>query len=46
MEEKERELLEIKKELGITAFTEFKQSLSDGWKVMGNKWKDVQETET
>ena len=44
--EKEAELTEIKKELGITAFTEFKQSMAQGWKVMGDKWKEMQETET
>ena len=44
--EKEEELASIKKELGITAFTEFKQSMAQGWKVVGNKWKEVQETET
>lgn len=44
--EKEAELADIKKELGITAFSEFKQSMAQGWKVMGDKWKEVQETET
>ena len=44
--EKETELNLIKKQLGITPFTEFKQSMAHGWKVVGNKWKEVQETET
>ena len=44
--EKETELNEIKKALGITPFTEFKQSVAHGFKVVGNKLKEVQETET
>lgn len=44
--EKEEELASIKKELGITPFTEFKQSVAQGWRVVGDKWKEVQETET
>ena len=46
LHEKEQELAEVKHELGITPFTEFKQSVADGWKVVGNKWKEVKETET
>lgn len=44
--EKEMELNEVKKQLGITPFTEFKQSVANSFKVVGNKWKEVQETET
>ena len=44
--EKEEELTEVKKALGITPFTEFKQSMAQSWKVVGDKWKEVQETET
>ena len=46
LQEKEEELAEIKKQLGITAFTEFKQSMAYGLKVVGDKFKGVQETET
>ena len=46
LEEKEAELAAVKKDLGITPFVEFKKSMAHGWKVMGDKWKDVQETET
>ncbi len=44
--EKEAELSDVKKQLGITPYTEFKQSMSQGWKVMGDKWKEVQDTNT
>lgn len=44
--EKETELSEIKKELGITAFSEFKQSVANSFKVVGTKFKEVQETDT
>lgn len=44
--EKEEELAEIKKQLGITAFTEFKQSMAHGLKVVEKKFKDMQESET
>ena len=46
LQEKEAELAEIKKQLGITAFTEFKQSMAHGLKVVEQKFKDVQESET
>lgn len=46
MAEKEAELAEVKKQLGITPYTEFKQSMAHGWKVMGDKWKEVKETPT
>ena len=46
LQEKEEELAEIKKQLGITAFTEFKQSVAHGFKVMGDKLKEVQESDT
>ena len=46
LHEKEEELAEIKKQLGITAFTEFKQSMAHGLKVVEQKFKDVQESET
>ena len=46
MIEKEEELDAVKKELGITALTELKDGVLHGWKVMGNKWKELQETET
>lgn len=46
LHEKELELAEVKKELGITPFTEFKQSVSHGFKVMGDKWREVQDSET
>ena len=36
----------MKAELGITPFVEFKQSMAHGMKVMGDKWKEVQDTET
>ena len=36
----------MKESLGITAFTEFKDSVAHGFKVMGDKLKEVQETET
>ena len=44
--EKEAELAAVKRKLGITPYVEFKQSMSQGWKVVGDKWKEVQETET
>ena len=44
--EKETELQDIKKQLGITAFSEFKQSMAHGFKVVGDKLKEVQETDT
>ena len=44
--EKEEELAEIRKQLGITAFTEFKQSMAHGLKVVEKKFKDMQESET
>lgn len=44
--EKEEELAAVKKELGITPFSEFRQSVSEGFKVVGTKWKEVQDTET
>ena len=46
LHEKEEELAEIKKQLGITAFTEFKQSVAHGFKVVEQKFKDVQDSET
>jgi len=46
LQQKEQELAEVKHELGITPFVEFKQSMAHGWKVMGDKWKEMQETET
>lgn len=46
LHEKEEELAEIKKQLGITAFTEFKQSMAHGLKVVEQKFKDMQESET
>lgn len=45
MAEKEKELSELKTEMGVTAYTEFKDSLAYGWKVMGDKWKELQESE-
>ena len=46
LQEKEEELAEVKRQLGITAFTEFKQSMAHGLKVVEQKLKGVQETET
>ena len=46
LRDKEAELAEVKKALGITPFVEFKQSVAHGMKVVGDKWKEVQETET
>ena len=46
LQQKETELAEVKDALGITAFTEFKQSIAHSWKVVGDKFKEVQETET
>lgn len=46
LQQKEQELAEVKHELGITPFVEFKQSMAHGWKVVGDKWKEMQETET
>jgi len=45
LQRKDNELAEVKKELGITPFTEFKESISTGMKVIGNKWKEIQESE-
>ena len=45
LQEKEKELAEVKEQLGITAYTEFKDSLSHGWKVLGDKWGEVKESE-
>ena len=44
--QKEEELDAVKKELGITALTELKEGVMHGWKVVGNKWRELQETET
>ncbi len=44
--DKETELAGVKEALGITAFTEFRQSISNGLKVVGDKIKEVQDTET
>lgn len=44
--EKENELSEVKEQLGITPFTEFKEGIAHGWKVVGDKWKEIQETPT
>ena len=46
LHEKEEELAEIKRQLGITAFTEFKQSMAHSFKVVEKKFKEVQESET
>ena len=43
--DKEKELATVKSEMGVTAYTEFKESLAYGWKVMGDKWKELQESE-
>ncbi|XP_065898262.1 tumor protein D54-like [Dysidea avara] len=44
LQRKDNELSEVKKELGITPFTEFKESIATGMRVIGNKWKEIQET--
>lgn len=44
--DKENELAGVKEALGITAFTEFKESISNSFKVVGDKIKEVQDTET
>ena len=44
--QKEEELDAVKKELGITALTELKEGMMHGWKVVGNKWRELQETDT
>ena len=46
LHDKEVELADVKTQLGITPYTEFKQSVSHGWEVLGTKWKGMQETET
>ena len=46
LQEKELELAKVKEELGITRYVEFKQSMAHGLKVVGDKLKEVQETET
>ena len=45
LDEKVKELADVKDELGITTYDELKESLSYGWKVLGDKWKGLQETE-
>ena len=42
--QKEQELGEVKKQLGITPLTELKQSMQHGFDAMGNKWKEVTDT--
>lgn len=42
---KEVEFANVKRALGITPYVEFKQSISHGWEVLGNKWKGLQESE-
>lgn len=42
--EKEGELTVIKRQLGITPLHEFYQGLSNSWKTVGGKWKEVQES--
>ena len=45
LDEKVKELADVKDELGITTYDELKESLSYGWKVLGDKWKGLQETD-
>lgn len=45
LQRKYDELGSVKKELGITPFTEFKDSVATGMKVIGNKWKEIQESQ-
>lgn len=45
LQRKYDELGSVKKELGITPFTEFKDSVATGVKVIGNKLKEIQESE-
>ncbi|KAL5493498.1 hypothetical protein EMCRGX_G014689 [Ephydatia muelleri] len=44
--QKELELGEVKKQLGITPLTELKQSMQHGFDMVGNKWKEVTDTPT
>jgi uncharacterized protein YukE len=43
---KEEELYEVKQLLGITTFTELRDGMYNGMKAVGNKWKELTETET
>ena len=45
LQRKYDELNSVKKELGITPFTEFKDSVATGMKVIGSKLKEIQESE-
>lgn len=45
LQRKYDELGSVKKELGITPFTEFRDSVTTGMKVIGNKFKGIQESE-
>ena len=45
LQRKYDELASVKKELGITPFTEFRDSVATGMKVIGNKFKGIQESE-
>ena len=45
LQEKEKELAEVKEQLGITPLVEFKESLSQGWKVLGEKWNEMKESD-
>ena len=42
---KEAEMAEVKRALGITPYVEFKQSITHGWEVLGNKLKGLQDSE-
>lgn len=46
LREKEEEFYEVKRKLGITPYTEFKQSVANSWEFLGNKLKGMQETQT
>ena len=35
----------MKEQLGITPLVEFKESLSQGWKVLGDKWNEMKESD-
>ena len=42
--QKEGELSVIKRQLGITPWHELYQGMANSWKMVGGKWKEVQES--
>ena len=45
LRQKEVDMADVKRALGITPYVELKQSLSHGWDVMGNKLRGIQDTQ-